>query len=173
MKRLNQNLNSSYIYAMNRLGGKMARRKIVAYVAQLLECLLGVIVVEVIDLHDVIEVEHGESRVLPISVSPYIPHEERPYRLRILLHEHLEIEDVAIVECGHYANVVERWSIASEVFYGIYIRMENIGVLAHHFGGWCSALHEVVVIGIYAGNHIVSEPWSEFVGQCYFLSFAE
>lgn len=32
MKRLNQNLNSSYIYAMNRLGGKMARRKIVAYV---------------------------------------------------------------------------------------------------------------------------------------------
>lgn len=32
MKRLNQNIDSAYISAMNRLGGKRARRKIVAYV---------------------------------------------------------------------------------------------------------------------------------------------
>ena len=32
MKRLNQNINSAYIEAMNRLGGKQGRKRIVAYV---------------------------------------------------------------------------------------------------------------------------------------------
>lgn len=142
-------------------------------VAQRFERLLGVIIVELVERDGTEKVEHRKGLVVSRAVGPDGPHEKRPDDFGKTRHEAFEIEQAAVVERGHDANVFERGGIAFVVFDGVDVGVENVRVRAHYARRLGGSLHEVVVIGIDAGYHAAPQARSELVHKGYLLSLAQ
>ena len=100
------------------------------------------------------EVHYPELVVPAHTIHPYVPHEQRPHYLAVLLHECLQVQDLAIVQCGTCTCTMQSLGIALIVLYGIYIGMQHIFAIAYFLAQWSFALHKPVIVGIHAGYHI-------------------
>ena len=126
----------------------------------MVERLFGMVIIYFLKLHDVVKVEHGELLVHSVAVGPYVPHEKRPHDFGISRKEVLEVEEVAVVERGHDAHMLQSRSIALKVFDGVGIGVKHVGITAHGFGSERCSLHQVVVVGIDTGYHATAEPFA-------------
>ena len=142
-------------------------------VPEMLQCLFGMIIVELVELHHMVKVEHGKLLVSAITIAPDVPDKKRPDDFAVALQEEFKIEHAAVVQCNHDTHIVQCRGVTLKILYGIGIGMEHIRIAAHlcRQGGY--ALHQVVIIGIHASYHATPQPVSQFVGQSYFLPFAQ
>lgn len=74
------------------------------------------------------------------DIEEKMPHEERPYRTGIRLHESFEIEDMGIVQRHHHAGFVQTLGITLEILNGISVGMEDIRILQHQLRSLGSTL---------------------------------
>ena len=137
------------------------------------EGFFGVVEVELGYFYDMIEIQHGKVLVVPVAIAPHVPHEEGPDGFGKLRYELFEVEDEAVVECCAGADLSQGRGVALQVLYGVGVGVENLGRAYQHSGGRCGSLHEVVVVGIDAGYHVVAEAFAEFVGENGFLPFLQ
>ena len=95
------------------------------------------------------------------AVGPDVPGEERPDGARIVTQEMLEVEEPPVVERCHDAHLLEGGGVALVVFDGVGVGVEDVGAHADGARGVRGSLHEVVVVGIHAGNHVGAEAVGE------------
>ena len=90
-----------------------------------------------------------------------------------MFNEGFERDDAAVVERAHHAGGVQGRGVALVVLDGVGIGVEDERggeERAAHLG---RALHEVVVVGIHAGYHVIAEGRPKTVHQGCLLAFAE
>ena len=92
------------------------------------------------------------------DIEEKMPHEERPYRTGIRLHESFEIEDMGIVQRHHHAGFMQTLGVTLEILDGISVGMEDIGTLQHLLGSLGGTLAQIVIVGIHTGYHILAHP---------------
>ena len=63
-----------------------------------------------------------------------------------------------VVECHSHTHVMERRGVALQVFYGVGVGMEHVGIAEYLLRCWRRTLYEIVVVCVYAGYHIASNP---------------
>ena len=141
--------------------------------SQVFECFLWVVGIDVVEGDGLSKSCDAVVACLSVLVCPDAPYEERQDNLAVLLHECFERKDVSVVECAHHASRMQSRSIALVVLDGVGIGVEDVGTGEQRLADWCSALHEVVVIGIHASYHVIAKPRPEFIHQGSFLAFAE
>lgn len=141
--------------------------------AYLLQCLLGFEDVQLFDGGDVVEGGEGKVIVAAAAMEPDEPYEEFVNDFGILTQVLLEVEEVAVVEGCHHADVVEGRGIALVTLDGIGVGVYDVGVLKHPNGTGCLALKQIVEVGIDTGNHAGSQGLSEFVHHGGFLAAIE
>ena len=122
--------------------------------AHILQSVLGVMDVGLVIGDGVYEVHYAKLVVLAMAVCPDVPYEQGPHYLAVLLHEGLQVQDLAVVQRGTGAGTVQSLGMAAVVLYGIDIGMQHIVVVAHLLAQRGLALQEPVVVGIHAGYHV-------------------
>lgn len=100
------------------------------------------------------------------DIEEKMPHEERPYRTGIRLHESFEIEDMGIVQRHHHAGFVQTLGITLEILNGISVGMEDIRILQHQLRSLGSTLLQKIVVGIHTGYHILAHPLEHITDSC-------
>ena len=116
--------------------------------------VLGGVDVSLVIGDGVYEVHYAKLVVLAMAVCPDVPYEQGPHYLAVLLHEGLQVQDLAVVQRGTGAGTVQSLGMAAVVLYGIDIGMQHIVVVAHLLAQRGLALQEPVVVGIHAGYHV-------------------
>ena len=94
-------------------------------------CHLRSIQVETSDVNNLVEVGYCEIFVYAAPVVPYRPYEERKYGFAVQAHELFKIENGMIVECNHYACVVQRRRITLVVLYGVCVCVQHVGTVEY------------------------------------------
>ena len=103
-----------------------------------------------------IEVADGELGVITLAISPYRPEKQGIDDFGELTEEVHKIEEGMVVHRHHHTHRVEALGIALVVFYRIDITMENIGIVEHQRGIVGCPLHQIVIVRIHTGNHILT-----------------
>ena len=80
---------------------------------------------------------------------------------------------MVVVECGHNASCVERRGIALIVFNSIDVGMKDIRIGTQDFRGERSALQGIIIVGIDAGYHILTQLRPQLVLQYGLLALAQ
>ena len=79
-----------------------------------------------------------------------------------------------IVECYRHAYIMQRRGVTLKILDGIHVGVEHVRTVQDALRLMGATLHQVVVIGIYAGNHIASQRLAlEEVHQYGFLAACE
>ena len=140
-------------------------------VAQAGKCLLGMMQIDLRERHYPRKVNQGELLVSAVAVRPHVPDKKRPNDFGIFRKETLKVKNVAVVERSHDANVVQGGRVALEVLNCIRVSVEHVRVRANYLRVFRNALKHIVVISIYASNHVFAEARAEVVGKGYLLAF--
>ena len=130
-----------------------ARAYLTAHALQYLRCFLNG---EMSRLDDAAEVADGEQLVDAHTVVPDAPDKEREDGLRVLAHELGHVEHLMVVERDGNAHLAQRRRVALQVFDGVGVSVEHVGILEHLARAFGGALHQIVVVGIDAGYHVRS-----------------
>ncbi len=133
----------------------------------------GLVDVELLDGHDVVEVGEGKVVETSLAMEPDEPNEEFVDDFGILPQVFLEVEEVAVIEGCHHTDVVERGCVALETLDGVGVGVDDVGVVEHAGRGRCVALQQVVEVGIDAGNHVAAQRLAQLVHHGGFLASVE
>ena len=103
------------------------------------------------------EVGDRELGVIAITIHHDTPHKKRKNGLGELLEVIAEIEDAMIVECYRHAYIMQRRGVTLKILDGIHVGVKHIWTVKDALRLASAALYQIVVIGIYAGNHIAPQ----------------
>ena len=105
--------------------------------------------VYLVQTHTGIEVIHREGVRVVLAVEPDIPQKQRIGYLRITLQKSGEVQDVAVVQRGLHTDFMQTVGKAVEVFDGIAVSLEDIGVLVYLMRYFGSTLKQEVVVAVH------------------------
>ena len=140
---------------------------------QFVEHLIDMLEVAVLYADDSIEIGYGEGPEHTAAVHHDVPHEEREDDAAVSGEETDEVEALAVVECRHDADIMQRRSVTLIVLYGINEGVYDIRIAQHEGRVVVGTLQKVVVIGINTGYHIAAHAVAHKREKSGFLAFRE
>ena len=121
----------------------------------------------------VIKAGERELGVNVAPVEPNVPYEKWEYSATVGFEIGLEIEHRMVVQRHGHGHIVEARSVALEIFDRVSVSVENKWIVVHLARGEGGVLEKIIIVGIHAGNHILSGVSGDEVHEHRFFSAGE
>ena len=124
---------------------------------QQLEGMFGTGSTHLLKARYAVEIGHREGMGVVVAVEPDVPEEEGVDGFGVAAEEVGEVDDVAVVECGQHADLVEPLGKALVVLDGVGVGLQDVGVGVELARSGSGLLQQVVVVAIHAGDEAAAQ----------------